>query len=135
MIKRQVIKYLFVGLLGTLLDFLFLYLLVEYCHLHYVLAAIISISIIIWLTFNLHKYWTFQNREKNYLFQFLKYLLSRGVSHLINFAVLIFLVEIFNLWYLWAKLFAVVIAASINFFLLREFAFRKRQKIILQFPK
>ena|SRR3972149_8682578 len=118
------IKYVCVGFLGTALDFSFLYVLVEYGHLYYLLAAIISVSIVLWVSFSLNKFWTFQNFEKKYFPQFGKYILSHLVALAISLAILAFLVQVFHFWYLFAKVFATVAAAITNFLITKKFIFK-----------
>lgn len=121
--SKQFIKYALVGSLATGLDFLFLYSLVEFFHLFYLLAAFLSMAVILWISFTLNKYWTFANYEKKYFPQFLKYCLSHVVALTVNLAILAFLVQFFHLWYLFAKIFATVGAAVTNFLLVKNYIF------------
>ena len=120
---KQFLKYAVVGGLATGLDFIFLYTLVEYGHLFYLYSALISSSVIIWISFSLNKYWTFSNHEKKYFQQFIKYTLSHMIALAVALIVLVTLVEIFHFWYLFAKIFATGAAATINFLLVRNFTF------------
>lgn len=122
--SKQFFKYVLVGFLATGLDFLILYLLVEYGHLFYLLAAIISIAIVFWIGFNLNKYWTFKNPENNYWSQLFKYLLTHSVGIGISLGVLTFLVEIFDMWYLLAKVFATAAALIWNFLVTKKWVFK-----------
>lgn len=117
------IKYFVVGLTGTSLDFLILYLLVEYGHIYYLLAAIISVSIVLWLSFTLNKYWTFRNFEKKYFQQFVKYIIAHALAMTVNLVLLVFLVEIIHLWYIHGKIIATIVSATTNFLLTRRFVF------------
>lgn len=121
--SRHFIKYVIVGFFATSLDFAFLYCLVEFGHLHYLLSAIISISVILWISFTLNKFWTFGNREKNFFKQFAKYILSHAVALSISLFILTTLVEVFHFWYLFAKFFGTVVAACTNFLLVRRYIF------------
>ncbi|HLC38913.1 MAG TPA: GtrA family protein [Patescibacteria group bacterium] len=121
--SKQFLKYIMVGGLATLLDFIFLYILVEFVHLHYLLAAIISIVVIVWISFSLNKFWTFANSEKKYFQQFIKYIISHSVGLAINLLILASLVQFFHLWYLFAKIFATFAAAVTNFWLVKRFIF------------
>ena len=123
-VSKQFLKYIIIGLLGTGLDFLFLYCLVEYLRLYYVLAAFISVAIVIWISFTFNKYWTFANHEKKYLSQFSKYILSHAFAYGLNLIILIILVEIFGLWYILAKVFATAVSAICNFLLTKKWVFR-----------
>lgn len=119
----QFVKYVTIGFLGTGLDFLLLYTLVEYAHLYYIFAAIISVSIVLWISFSLNKYWTFRNREQQYIRQLLKYLVSHAAGQILNFSILILLVEIFDLWYIFAKVCATAIVVTWNFLITKNWVF------------
>ncbi len=123
--SKQFLKYIVIGFLGTGLDFLLLYSLVEYFHLNYVLAAICSVAIVIGLSFTLNKYWTFANYEKKYFSQLGKYVFSHSFAYGLNLLILVILVEIFGLWYLLAKVFATAISAIVNFLLSKKWVFGK----------
>lgn len=119
----QFIKYVVVGFLGTALDFSLLYILVEFGHLWYFSAAFISISIVLWISFSLNKYWTFKNYEKKYFVQLGKYLLSHLLALGLSLSILAILVEIFQFWYILAKFFATVVAAITNFLMVKKYIF------------
>ena len=127
-VSKQFLKYIIIGFFGTGLDFLLLYYLVEYLHLYYILAAFISVAIVIWISFSLNKYWTFQNQEKKYLSQFSKYILAHAFVYGLNLIILIILVEIFGLWYILAKAFATIISAICNFLLTKKWVFRSENE-------
>jgi len=126
---RQFLKYVVVGLIGTFLDFSILYILVEYGHLYYLFGAVTSVAISLWASFSLNKYWTFENFEKKYFSQFGKYILSHLLSLAISLAILTFLVEIFHLWYIFAKFFATVAAAITNFLITKKFIFFAKDEV------
>ncbi len=119
------IKYFVVGVLGVSLDFLILYLLVEYGHLYYLLAAIFSVSIVLWISFTLNKFWTFRNFEKKFFPQFAKYIITHALAMGVNLILLAFLVEIIHLWYIHGKIIATIVSATTNFLLTRRFVFHQ----------
>lgn len=121
----QFIKYVVVGFVGTALDFSLLYILVEYGHLYYLFGAVTSVAIVLWISFSLNKFWTFQNFEKQYFRQFGKYIISHLVALAVNLTILAFLVQVFHFWYMFAKVFATVGAAITNFLLIRKFIFNQ----------
>ena len=131
----QFVKYIIVGFVGTGLDFSILYILVEYGHLYYLFGAVTSVAIVLWVSFTLNKYWTFQNFEKKYFQQFGKYLVSHAIALGVNLAILAFLVEIFHFWYLFAKVFATAAAAITNFLIVKKFIFfaKKQEVEVFQF--
>ena len=123
---KQLLKYILVGLLGTGLDFLLLYSLVKYLHLFYLLAAFISIAIVLWISFGLNKYWTFKDERKKYFPQFFKFVLAHALGNGINLTILFFLVQVFGLWYIFAKICATAVSAIFNFFITKELVFNQR---------
>ena len=125
-LSKQFLKYILIGLLGTGLDFLLLYSLVKYLHLFYLLAAFISIAIVLWISFSLNKYWTFKDGRKKYLRQFIKFVLAHALGNGINLMILVFLVEVFGLWYILAKICATAISAIFNFFITKELVFNQK---------
>ena len=124
--SKQFLKYLVIGFVGTGLDFLFLYCLVEYFHIYYLFSALISIILVFFISFSLNKYWTFNNQEKNYFNQLFKYTLARLVGLGINLIVLTILVEIFGMWYILAKVFATAVALIWNFLIAKNWIFSKK---------
>jgi putative flippase GtrA len=120
------VKYFIVGVLGVSLDFAILYTLVEYGHLHYLLGATIAVSIVLWISFTLNKFWTFRNLEKKYFHQFAKYIIAHAFAMAVNLILLTFFVEIVHLWYIHGKIFATTVSAIINFLLTRKYVFSGR---------
>ncbi len=122
-VSPQFIKYALIGLLGTGLDFSILYTLVEYGHLYYLVAALISIGIVLWISFTLNKFWTFRNKEPQYFRQLSKYILSHAIGQVINFTIMILLVELFGVWYIMAKVFATIVVIIWNFLVTKHWVF------------
>lgn len=125
--SKQFLKYLVVGFTGTAADFALLYVFVQYFHIFYLLAAFFSIAIVLWYSFTLNKYWTFENKEKKYFPQFLKYVIAHSIALGINLLILAILVQFFHLWYLFAKVFATAAAAIANFFMVKSFIFEGKK--------
>jgi len=121
---RQFIKYCLVGATGTGLDFLLLYLFVEYGRINYLLAAIISTIVAMVINFTLNKFWTFRKKDGNYFSQLLKYAAAHSIGALINLVVLTLLVEVFGVWYLMARVVGTVFAVSWNFLATKKWVFK-----------
>lgn len=126
LLSNQFVKYIIVGSATTGLDFLLVYIFVEYFHIFYLLSASLSIAIIFFISFSLNKYWTFNNREAKYFIHSIKYALSNIVSWIINLSVLALFVEVFEVWYLLAKVFATAAAVIWNFFIYRNWVFKTK---------
>lgn len=130
--SAQFLKYIVVGFLGTALDFSILYALVEYLHLFYLISATVSVCIVIWISFTLNKYWTFQDYSKQYFKQLLKYAISHMIALAVALAVLATLVEIFGMWYIYAKFFATAAAAITNFLIVKSYIFKPSPSVVLK---
>lgn len=129
LLRSQFIKYIIIGSLTTGLDFLFLYVLVEHFHLFYLASAIISIAVIFILSYSLNKYWTFCNQENKHFEQLTKYTLIHAIAWVINLVILTFLVEVFDMWYILAKVFATGAIIVWNYVFTKNWVFKQSKKI------
>lgn len=122
------IKYAVVGLTCTSLDFLLLYIFTEFLHIFYLLSAVLSIAVVLWLSFSLNKYWTFADFGGQYFKQFFGYILSHMLALILSLIILTVLVEIFGLWYILARAVGTGLAAVINFSLTKKYVFNNQKK-------
>ena len=125
---KQFIRYVVIGILGTGLDFLFIYTFTQYVHLFYLISAIISIALVFPISFSLNKYWTFNNRGKNNFSQAVKYILTSSIAWVINLSVLAILVQFFGMWYILAKVFATIAGVAWNFLATKKWVFTASSK-------
>lgn len=123
----QFIKYLIVGGTVTAIDFILLYIFVEFFSIWYMLAAAFSFIIALTVSFFLNKLWTFKNIDKKISLQIVKFVIINLIGLGINLIVLYILVEFFFLWYLSAKVFATAVAVIWNFLGMRNWAFKDRE--------
>ena len=131
----QLIKYGLVGATATGTDFLILYFLVEYVHLYYLAAAVISIAIVFIASYSANKYWTFSNRENHYWRQMGQYLLAHLLGIGLSLTILHSLVEFGGLWFIFAKVFATAVAAITNFLLVKLWVFNNNNIKFFDLPK
>ena len=129
MILRQFIKYAVVGGTAFVVDFLSLYTLTEFGHLHYLISA--SIGFLLGLLFNyvLCLFWIFDQRAlDNRIHEFLVFgvigLVGLGLNNLIVFV----LTEHASLHYLFSKIVAAAVVLMFNFGLRRQILFRDKRK-------
>jgi putative flippase GtrA len=126
---KQFARYLVVGGSNVILDFLILYLLVQYVHLWYMLAATISFIIVLTYSFILNKNWAFKesSESKRRGQQFLLFAIINIVGVGISLIILYSLVQYAGLWYLYAKVWATAIAVIWNFTGFRLWVFKTRE--------
>ena len=111
----QLVKYLFVGVAATIIDFVFLYALTEWLGFWYLLSATISFILAAAANYVLNKIWTFQNKDKKIARQFMIFIGVAIVGLAINNSILYVGVEYFGLWYMFSKVLATVASLIWNF--------------------
>ncbi|MEA1962813.1 MAG: GtrA family protein [Patescibacteria group bacterium] len=121
------IKYIISGCTGALVNLATLFILTEFAHIYYLLSAIIAFFVSLAVGFNLQKKWTFRDNNKKVFKQAVFYFVITGANLLINTALLYFLVEKLEIWYMLAQ---VVIYGSLSIFsfvLYKFLVFRKEE--------
>lgn len=121
---KQFFRFCVTGITGAIIDFGFLYLLIEFANLNYLLSATISFVLALIDTYLLNKYWTFQNKENNHAKQFSKFLLTSLVGLLINLGIMYLMVDVLLIWYIFAKIIASIIVLFWNFLMNKHFTFK-----------
>jgi len=113
------------ALLATALDFFVLVMLTEVLHLWYLFSAFIGALTGGIVAFILGRNWIFMKHHGKISFQAIKYLMSWGVSILLNTMGLYFVVEQLGYQYIISKVIvAIVIGVGFNFFTHKYFIFR-----------
>jgi dolichyl-phosphate beta-glucosyltransferase len=121
------IRYSLVGIIGTVIDLTILYLLVEnfaFFDRYQFLAYNISFLAAATNNFILNKFWTFQNRSRNYRKQFIKFLLVSIGGLLLTNILMPGFQYLFGVWYLLAKALTSVIVMIWNFLANKLWTFR-----------
>ena len=107
------IKYVISGCTGAFVNLTTLFILTEFANIYYMASAIIAFLVSLTVSFNLQKRWTFQNNDKKIFKQVVIYFIVTSSNLLINMALLYFLVEKLDIWYMLAQ---VVIYGSLSIF-------------------
>lgn len=127
---RQVSFFLLVGMLNTGVDFGVYYFLTRATGLYFVAANVISVFCATTFGFFLHKSLTFQNQEKKYGHQYLKFWgVSLGTLWL-NSGIVFVLVHFAGLHDLISKLAATIVTMVWSFFMQRFWVFRNKLNVI-----
>ncbi|MBI4599476.1 glycosyltransferase [Candidatus Uhrbacteria bacterium] len=118
------IKYALVGASSAVIDIGVLALLVEYGHVHLLVAAVLSFCVALGNGFFWNKRWTFQNANRRVARQYIKFTLTALVGLFLNLLLLSVFVYGFGLWYVTAKIFTTVIVFFWNFTVNKWWTFR-----------
>jgi putative flippase GtrA len=89
----KLVKYLAVGVVGTLADWTVFYALIDFIGLFYPFAKVISYSVGTIVNFFLNRKFTFQNTYKKLHYQFVSFALIAVVGLAVQEAIMYFLVE------------------------------------------
>lgn len=122
---KQFLKFCVVGTVGTAIDFGLLYILVEFSNIWYLLAATISFIVAVINNYIFNKIWTFENKDSNFLKQFVQFLVVSVVGLGLNVLILYILVEFAGIWYILAKVLATGVVLIWNFFANKYWTFRE----------
>lgn len=103
-----------------------LFVLVEFFHLHYLIASAISFVFAIIVSFSMHKFWTFEDSSTSKIRpQFVLYLAVILVNLFVNTLLVYFFVEHVRLWYLLSQILAGSIIAVASFYIYSRLIFRE----------
>jgi dolichyl-phosphate beta-glucosyltransferase len=117
------IKYCIVGVSGTIIDILSLYILIEFVNLELIPATITAFTLAVINNFIWNKIWTFQNKSKKYHKQFIKFLLVSYIGLLLTVTFMHFFVNVLKIWYIYAKILTSLIVLIWNFFANKHWTF------------
>ncbi|OHA17027.1 MAG: hypothetical protein A3C79_01960 [Candidatus Taylorbacteria bacterium RIFCSPHIGHO2_02_FULL_45_28] len=124
--RYLIVRYAISGSLSSAIDILVFSFMMEISHLHYAIAAVISVTISFFARFYLQKTFAFKNRTLDVHRQIMMY----GVLYIFSIIMTIFFLYIFidmlHLWYMFAQILTIGIVATFCFFIYRHVIFRPR---------
>lgn len=124
MLKKQLIRFLIVGIINTIFGYT-LFAILIYIGLHYSLAVLIGTIVGILFNFKTTGKFVFDSHDNKLIF------------HFVGVYVIIYFLNVFGLWFLqklgfdnmyFAGAIMIAPAAAVSFFLNRTFVFNKRSK-------
>ena len=123
-ICRQFLKFCLVGLVNTAIDYAVYLFFSRLIGLYFLLANIIAILVAMTFSFFVNKSWTFQNKDKRFKSQYLKFAAVNGVYFLLNNSIVFALVHYLAVYDLLAKIIAIIIGLFWNFLANRFWTFQ-----------
>jgi len=112
---RQFFKYCLVGISGTLIDLISLYIFVEYVGIAIIPAAVLSFLLAVTNNFTFNKKWTFKSKSRNIKKLYIKFLIVSTVGLGLTIAFMYVFVNILEIWYMLAKVFTSIVVLTWNF--------------------
>ena len=103
-VNIKFIKFAFIGAFCTALNLVVLYLLTSVAKLNYIISTLIALIAINFIGFYLNKHYTFKTDQKRFLQEIWKYYSVMLSSFILNLFFMFVLVQLFNVWYIYASL-------------------------------
>lgn len=122
-------KYCLGGGTALIVDVGLLYVFTEFFGIWYLFSATLSFVCSAVYNYTFQKAITFKNKNKNYLKQFLSFVVIALVGLAINNTLLYIEVERFKIWYVLAKIIAAAIVLVWNFLANKFFTFKEAQEV------
>ena len=123
--KRQITKFLIVGLSGVFVNMFFLWLFRDIFQMNIGLAGVLAIELSVINNFVFNNLWTFWNRKSHQVhFRFIRYHLSVLLGIVLNYVILIFLSEVVGVYYLLSNLIGIGCATISNYLLSSRWAWK-----------
>jgi len=123
----QFLKFSFVGALNTLITLLTIWVCVNVFSTSHYLANVVGYILGVLNSFIMNKFWTFNNKSKVGV-TLVKFIAIFGVSYLIQFGILAFLLHYTHLEPFVCQLFSMGIYTIINFVLNKKITFNSKTK-------
>jgi len=122
----KITRFIFTGGSTFVVHFAMLYAFTEYLHIYYLTSVVIAFILSSFLSFFMHKFWTFKNPEKSHFRGQLSLHFSvAGINLALNTFLVFAFVEWAEIWYMFAQALASIIIAFESYFLL-GWVFRHR---------
>ena len=112
----QIFKFVIVGGIATIIDFVFLYIFREFCHFPVLVSNTLSFCISVIYNYIASVKWVFDvNKEKDAKKQFIIFIVFSVIGLLLNNAIMWLTVDFLSIYYMLAKIIATVIVMVFNF--------------------
>ena len=112
---NQIIKFGIVGVIATIIDFVVLYFLTEFIHIHYLVSSIISFTVSVIFNYILSIKWVFDVKHKQTKNDFILFVVLSVIGLGINSLIMYLFVEKLHIHYMFTKILATGIVMVYNF--------------------
>ncbi|MGI0480879.1 GtrA family protein [Geminocystis sp. CENA526] len=126
-INLRIFKFLGVGGFCAGLSLILMYGLTSLLQINYLISSVITIIITNFIGFALNKYYTFQTKKKLFWRELWKYYSVMLSSYIINLCAMFILVDLVNIWYLYANIILMIILTPLNYIFHKNWSFNKKK--------
>lgn len=122
--KYVLLRYVISGGTAAVTDLVLLFVLNSLFGIHYLLSAILAYLVAFWVSFLLHKFWTFSSHEERTHKQVVMYFGASLFSLGLNTVLMYVFVDFVHLQVILAQIVVGLLVASISFFISRNVVFK-----------
>ena len=126
--RKELVKFFIAGSTAGGADLLFLFILHGLLKMSIVLATSIAFLLAFGVSFNLQKFWAFNNHDRKYIgHQLFTYLAVALVNLYLNGHAMYILVDHFKVWYILAQIIVALVLGVFSFIIYKFIIFRERK--------
>jgi len=127
---KELVKFFIAGSTAGIADLLFLFILHGLLKMSIVPATSIAFLLAFIVSFNLQKFWAFDNHDQKYFgHQLFTYLAVALVNLYLNGHAMYIMVNHFKVWYILAQIIVALVLGAVSFIIYKFIIFRKRQSV------
>jgi len=124
-------RFLVSGTTAAAVNIFILFLLVEYVHIYYLVASVLSYLGSLVFGFTLQKFWAFRDYSTHRThFQALGYVIVTATNLGFNTVLMYVLVSVLGVWYILAQFFAGAAMAVTSYFAYKTFVFTEEPETV-----
>ncbi|WP_330203990.1 GtrA family protein [Cyanobacterium sp. Dongsha4] len=127
LLNLRIFRFLGVGGFCAGLSLIIMYVLTSIIHINYLISTVITIVVTNFIGFYLNKYYTFQTKKKLFWRELWKYYSVMLSSYILNVFAMYVLVDLVNIWYLYANILLMAVLTPFNYFFHKKWSFKKKE--------
>lgn len=125
-LNLRIFRFLGVGGFCAGLSLIMMFILTSLIQINYLISSVITILVTNFIGFYLNKYYTFQTKKKLFWRELWKYYSVMLSSYIFNIFAMYVLVDLINIWYLYANMLLIAVLTPVNYFFHKKWSFRKK---------
>ena len=114
-IFKQLFRFGIVGFTAFLIDAGLLFILTEFCHIHYLISSIISFVVSLVYNYILSIFWVFDVQKKQTYKEVLLFIILSIIGLGLNQLIMYLGVDLLHIYYMFCKVLATIIVMTYNF--------------------
>lgn len=122
---KEIVLYIIIGILTTIINYSCFYILNNICNINIIFSNSIAWIITIICAFLGNKYIVFINSSKYISFQFIKFLIARIITLIIENCILVFGVNHLHIYSNYVKIISIIVVVICNYLISKLYIFKE----------